>query len=336
MKNIQKNKVILCLLLFLTVDTYSQQGIQFTQYIFNSMSINPAYTGYKEAWYGQLGMRSQFSGWEGAPYSGSLTVDGVLGGADKRHGVGLQLSSDRFGAESAVDAYANYALRLKLSDDGAERLSLGIAAGLTQYGLNGNKFQSDELDDQLVPEDKVSTTRPDVRLGAYYHNPHWFVGLSVHNLFAGTRNEEDSQFVQTSLGNTSSNPQGYLMAGVLLPLGEGIMLRPSFLIGEDFDQPTTLDLSSVLIFNDKLWAGAGYRTRAYWFTQPGNVSTPSTRVRRSSSLNAIFLFAVNSKFRVGYSYDHQLVNSVSGGRSGSHEVTLGVSFGKETASRRYF
>lgn len=336
----KKNISILCLVMLVTMDAYSQQGIPFTQYIFNSMAINPAYTGYKEEWYGQLGLRSQWTGWEGAPTIGALTVDGVLDQSEKKHGVGLQVNGERFGAESAINAYANYALRLKLSEDGEERLSLGIAAGVTQYGLNGDKFKSDETEDMLVPADRETNTHPDIHLGVYYHNPNWFVGLSVQDLFAKSKAEEDRQFLQNSLGTTSRNMQGYLTGGMLNQLASDLMLRSSFLIREDFKQPTTLDLNTVLIFNDKFWAGLGYRSRAYLFTQPDNVATPNTLVRRSSSLNAIFLFAVNSRFRIGYSYDHQFLNKVSGGQGGSHEVTLGISFGKgadkQGLNRRYF
>ncbi|NGM62522.1 type IX secretion system membrane protein PorP/SprF [Sphingobacterium sp. SGG-5] len=327
MKMIQRNIVILFCALWMTADVYGQQEPS-TQYILNSMSVNPAYTGYKEQWYGQLGVSSQWSGWEGTPFASSLAVDGVLDPVEKKHGVGLQVTNDRFGAESVLSAYANYALRLKLSADGDERLSLGLAAGITQYGLNGDKFSSVEQDDALVPTDKQTTMQPDLRLGVYYHNPHWFVGLSVQDLFNRAKSEEGREFVQNSLGNTSRNPQSYLMGGALVRLASDVVMRSSALIQEDFERPTTLDVNTVLIFGDKLWTGIGYRTKAYWFTQPDNVATSNTVIKRSRSLNAILLFAVNQKFRIGYSYDHQLGNRTSGAKSGVHGVTLGVSFGK--------
>jgi type IX secretion system PorP/SprF family membrane protein len=83
-------------------EVHSQQNIQFTQYIFNSMSVNPAYAGYKEEWFGQLALRSQWTGWEGAPKTGSFSIDGVLDPTERRHGVGLQVTGDQLGAQNAI------------------------------------------------------------------------------------------------------------------------------------------------------------------------------------------------------------------------------------------
>src|SRR5690606_15109956 len=137
--------------------SFAQQNIQFTQYIFNSMSVNPAYAGYKEEWFGQLGLRSQWTGWEGAPKTGSLSIDGVLDPAVRLHGVGLLLTGVQLGAHSALSAYANCALRLQLDDNDEHRLALGVAGGVTQYGLNGTMPGSVDQGDQILPEGNIST-----------------------------------------------------------------------------------------------------------------------------------------------------------------------------------
>src|SRR5690554_7697188 len=98
-----KNKIrfsIICLSVLLTQGVKAQQNIQFTQYIFNSLSVNPAYAGYKEEWYAQLGLRSQWVGLEGAPQTSSLSIDGVTNPFDKRHGVGFQITADKLGPQS--------------------------------------------------------------------------------------------------------------------------------------------------------------------------------------------------------------------------------------------
>ncbi|MFC7526892.1 PorP/SprF family type IX secretion system membrane protein, partial [Parapedobacter sp. GCM10030251] len=120
---------LLAAMLGIPVAARSQQNIQFTQYIFNSMSINPAYAGYKEEWFGQLGLRSQWVGLDGAPQTGLLSVDGLLDGSTyKRHGLGVQLTTDRLGPQSASSAYVNYAFRLRLDDEDTQRLSFGLGA----------------------------------------------------------------------------------------------------------------------------------------------------------------------------------------------------------------
>lgn len=258
-----KSALVLTMAL-LGMKSYGQQNIQFTQYIFNSISVNPAYTGYKEEWFGQMGLRSQWSGWDGAPKTGTISIDGVIDD-DKRHGVGLQITGDQLGAQGAMSAYANYALRLQLDRSDEHRLALGIAAGATQYSLDGNKLKFHDQGDQAVPEGKISTWRPDVRLGVYYSNPKWYAGVAVHDLFTNSKSGEDFQFNLNSLESLYRSIHGYFIAGMLVELDRGLMLRPSILIKDDFKGPTSLDVNAMFIFNEKFWIGASYRTRAKIF-----------------------------------------------------------------------
>ncbi len=319
------------------ISGYSQQNIQFTQYIFNSLSVNPAYAGYKEEWFGQLGLRSQWAGWRGAPKTGSISLDGVLDEVERRHGVGVQVIGDQLGAQSAISVYGHYALRLQLDPYDRQRLSLGVAAGFTQYGLDGNKLEYNDQGDESIPLGVISTWKPDIRLGVYYSNPSWYAGVSVQDLFAGTESDQDFQFSKNSLESIYRNIQGYFIAGALLELERDLQLRPSILVKDDFRGPTTLDVNAMFIFNDRLWLGAGYRTRARIF--PRDYSDYS--VNKLSALNAvsgIVQFYLTPKFSVGYSYDHML-NKMAGLQSGSHEVTLGVKLGQNNrriVSPRFF
>lgn len=336
MKRYGIKSILMLTMALLSMKSYSQQNIQFTQYIFNSISVNPAYAGYKEEWFGQVGARSQWSGWEGAPKTGTVSIDGVVD-QDKRHGVGLQITGDQLGAQAANSIYGNYALRLQLDRSDDHRLSLGIAAGVTQYSLDGNKLKYHDLDDPSIPDHKISTWRPDVRLGVYYNNPRWYAGVSVHDLFTNSNSGEDFQFNLNSLESLYRRVHGYFIAGMLLELDPGLMLRPSVLVKDDFKGPTAVDLNAMFIFNEKFWIGAGYRTRAKIF----NREYASQSVDKLSSLNSlsgIAQFYVSPKFRIGYSYDH-MMNKMSGMENGTHEITLGVTFGgtgRQVLSPRFF
>jgi type IX secretion system PorP/SprF family membrane protein len=131
-----KTRILRVTLLFLvSVATrgHGQQNIQFTQYIFNTLSVNPAYAGYKEEWFAQLGLRNQWVSMQGAPQTGQISIDGILDPVAKRQGLGFQITADRLGAQSATSAYANYAYRLRLNEEDTKRLSFGLGAGVTQY-----------------------------------------------------------------------------------------------------------------------------------------------------------------------------------------------------------
>ncbi|GGH12993.1 type IX secretion system membrane protein PorP/SprF [Sphingobacterium alkalisoli] len=337
MNRLAKKYMLLLSITLLGIKGYGQQNIQFTQYIFNSISVNPAYAGYKEEWFGQMGLRSQWTGWDGAPQTGTISIDGVLDPYERRHGVGLQVSADKLGAQAATSIYANYALRLQLDRADEHRLSLGIAGGVTQYSLDGAKLVTIDDDDPILPTGKIGTWRPDIRLGAYYSNPRWYAGVSVQDLFAGSESGEDYQFNQNSLESLYRNIHGYFIAGALFELERGLLLRPSILIKDDFKGPTSLDFNAMFIFNDKFWIGAGYRTRSRIFNRD-YTDYSANKLSSLNSVSGIAQFYVSPKFRIGYSYDHML-NRLSGLQNGTHEVTLGVTFGRvgrQVLSPRYF
>jgi len=312
-------------------EVHAQQSIQMTQYIFNSVSVNPAYVGYKEDWFVQTGLRSQWTGWEGAPKTGTLSIDGVLDQESKRHGVGLTLTGDKLGAQSATAIYANYALRLQLDDDDTQRLSLGIAGGVTQYSLDGNKLNPNDIDDGFIPKGKISDWAPDIRLGVYYYNPRWYAGISVQDLFHGTSSGSDFRFTQNTTKVLYRSISAYLIAGALFEVAEGVHLRPSVLMKEDFKGPTSLDVNAMFIFMDKFWVGAGYRTRAKLFNRDYSEQS-SGKLSAMNAITGIVQLYATERFRIGYSYDIML-NKMSGLQNGSHEITLGLTFNRSKAGR---
>ncbi|QBQ41255.1 PorP/SprF family type IX secretion system membrane protein [Sphingobacterium psychroaquaticum] len=325
------------LLMLVVTKGYAQQNIQFSQYIFNSLSVNPAYAGYKEEWFGQLALRSQWTGWKGAPKTGSVSVDGVLDPVNRRHGVGLQVTGDKLGAQSATSIYANYALRLQLDDEDTQRLSLGIAGGMTTYALDGTMLDPNNPNDPNLPDGKISKWKPDIRLGVYYYNANWYAGVSVQDFFAGSNDNEDFVFDNLATESLYRKINGYFIAGAIFNLSPGLALRPSLLVKDDFKGPTSLDVNAMFIFQNKFWIGGGYRTRSRIFNRE-YVDQSAAKLSSRNAVVAIAQFYISPRFRIGYSYDAML-NKMSGNQNGSHEVTLGVTFGKSVVkllSPRYF
>ncbi|GGC48972.1 membrane protein [Parapedobacter defluvii] len=308
-------------------EAQAQQNIQFTQYIFNSMSVNPAYAGYKEEWFGQLGLRSQWVGLDGAPQTGLLSIDGLADPIHKRHGLGLQVTADKLGPQSATSAYANYAFRLRLNEEDTQRLSFGIGAGVTQYSLDGALLDPVEGGDQVLPAGKISNWVPDIRFGVYYYNPRWYAGVSVMDLLSGDQSNNIFRWDNTTTDNIRRKRHLYFIGGALFDLSKGLKLRPSLLVKEDFKGPTSLDLNAMFIFGDRFWLGAGWRTGVTVFEREYNrVSGNSLSGRNSFS--AVTQIYVTNALRIGYSYDH-IVSRLSNVQNGSHEITLGITFGSK-------
>lgn len=327
-----------CIILLLSGGKgYAQQNIQFTQYIFNSLSVNPAYAGYKEQWYGQLGLRSQWVGLDGAPQTALLSIDGVTNQVDKRHGVGLQLTADKLGPQSATSAYLNYAFRIRLDDLDTKRLSFGLGAGMTQYSLDGTMLDPVTTGDPNIPLNRISDFVPDIRFGIHYSTPSWYAGVSIMDLLSGDQSNNIFRWGSTTTDNLRRRPHVYVMAGALWNLEGGLRFRPSLLWKEDFRGPSSLDLNAMFILGDRFWAGAGWRTGVTAWTKDYQTYTGNSLSKRNS-FSGIVQFYATERFRVGYSYDY-IVSRLSSVQNGTHEITLGVTFGQEASrvlSPRFF
>src|SRR5688572_26007233 len=119
-----KHYLTLIFLFILIKPALSQQDPQYSQYMFNTLVINPAYAGYKETNNISLLHRDQWSGFAGAPKTQSLIADGAFG-IDKKVGLGFSLVSDKAGLQRQTSAHANYAYRIPVGEDA--RLALGIS-----------------------------------------------------------------------------------------------------------------------------------------------------------------------------------------------------------------
>lgn len=312
----------------------AQQNIQFTQYIFNSLSVNPAYAGYKEEWFGQLALRSQWTGIDGAPRTGQISFDGTTSDS-KNVGLGLQITDDRLGPQTATSIYANYAYRLRLDADDTQRLSFGLAAGITQYGLDGDKLRPVDSEDINLPMGKISNTIPDVRFGMYYYNPKFYIGLSAMDLFSANQSNDLFDRNNNTVQNIKRQRHYYLIAGTLINLSEDTKLRPSLLFKEDFKGPSSLDLGGMVIFNERFWLGGSYRTGVNLWKKTYREGQSLSNL---NSISAITQFYVNDRFRIGYSYDF-IVSRLSSLQNGTHEITIGVTFpgrNKRLLSPRFF
>lgn len=321
MKIFRYASVLVYICYTLTGIARGQQNIQFSQYIFNSLSVNPAYAGYKEEWFVQLAMRAQWVGVEGAPRTATASIDGILDPRDRKMGLGFQITTDKIGAQSSTSATANYAYRLQLNDDDTQRLSFGLGVGVAQYSLKGQLLTTIDQGDEAVPTGNQSNIVPDLRFGVFYNSDFWYLGISALDIFSGPK--EGIRRNQSSSLNIIRSRHAYLMAGALVNFSPDLRMRPSILIKEDFRGPTSLDLNTMFILNDRIWIGASFRAGL-------NLREKQDRpigIETENSFSGIAQFFVSERFRIGYSYDH-VTSKLGSNQNGSHELTMGLAFGK--------
>jgi type IX secretion system PorP/SprF family membrane protein len=317
MKTISK---ILVLMLF-TATGYAQQDAQYNQYIFNELVINPAYAGTKEVFNVNAIYSNQWTGFTGSPTTQTLSVDGPV--TDKI-GVGLHLINDKIGAENQNGIFGSYSFKVKINS--SLKLSMGIAAGTTNFNINGNDLVTVNPDDPQVPKSMINKFRFDSKAGLFLYNVRFFAGFSSSNITANIFKSKD-------LLVANQVRHYYLTSGYVFDIAPKFKFKPSFLVKADFKAPTNIDLNVFFLYNERFWLGSSVRTGANIFTSNDLQNSLKTR-------DAILFMAeynINDLFRIGYAYTYSL--SVLSDYPG-HEFYLGYYFPNKTTSNmrnpRYF
>ncbi len=154
----------------------AQQDSQYTQYMYNTSSINPAYAGSR----GSLSMvgvyRNQWAGLDGAPETLNFSINSPIG--VRGVGLGLGFTSDKLGPSSENLITADFSYSLQMARD--ITLSFGIKGGLSQLSVDPNKLNIYNPNDYDLRLDNSSS--PVIGAGLYLHSDRWYLGLSTPNL----------------------------------------------------------------------------------------------------------------------------------------------------------
>lgn len=324
-----RKKYILLLLLLTwgTIKSFAQQTLQLSQYLFNGLSVNPAYAGYKDNWTINASSRLQWAGVEGAPITNTLSVDGVTDPQYKNVAVGLLITNDRLGPENNSSIYANYSYRIRLNDEDSQRLCFGVGVGAILYNLDGTKFNTGKTTDPVISTAFQNKLTPDFRAGIYYYSSSFYVGASVLNLIPNAYPDPNSTFIQAVRTY-------YLTAGGMINISPVIDWKPSFLVKEDFKGPTNVNAATYFLISNLLWVGASYSTSIALWNKPNLQSD----LQRIDAITGMVGINITPLFRFGYSYDFGS-SKIPGFPSASHEISLTYSFARSKGrilSPRYF
>lgn len=283
-----KKYFLLFLLFTLAFHSKAQQDPQFSQYIFNNLSFNPGSSGYEEAICATALHRSQWVGFEDAPVTTNLSVQSPL---QLLHGgVGLNILTDKIGQNEFLSLNLSYAYRF---DVAGGKLGIGVSVGVMQDGLDGSGIIT-ENPDPSIPTSTEKGSSFDLGAGLFFNSDKVYVGLSSKHI--------NEPIITTSVDIFDVKRHYYLTAGYVHELNPKIDVKPSLLVKTE-GVTTTLDLTSILEYNKKLWGGVTYR--------------PSSR--------AVLLLGmhINDDLKFGFSYDVPTTNVST---SGSFEFMLGYCF----------
>jgi type IX secretion system PorP/SprF family membrane protein len=293
---IQKSSLIkgLILIVFTTLlsaEVNAQQDPQYTQYMYNTMSVNPAYAGQRDVLSVTALYRTQWVGIDGAPKTLTLGIHSPL--RNERIGLGLNIVSDRLGPanETSIDANISYTLPLDETDD--LQLSFGIKAGLHILSADWSRGRYN-LTDSFFNEN-INLTSPTIGSGLYLHSKKWYLGLSVPNILNTDHYDDFSESIATE------RLHYFLIGGYVFNLNDNTKLKPAFLVKGVTGAPLIADLSLNALFNDKFTLGLAYR----W----------------DDSVSGLAGFQINPGLFVGYAYD-ATTTGLNNYNSGTHEIML--------------
>ncbi len=283
-----KKYFLLFLLFSFALNSKAQQDPQFSQYIFNNLSFNPGSTGIEEAICATALHRSQWVGFEDAPVSTNFTVQSPL--TLLKGGIGLNILTDKIGQNEFLSLNLSYSYHIELSDG---KLGVGFSVGVVQDEIDGANIIT-QNPDPSIPTSVDKASGLDLGMGLFYNSEKLHVGLSSKHINEPT--------IATSIDIIDIKRHYYLTAGYTHRLNDKLDLKPSLLVKTE-GVTTTVDLSSLLEYNKKLWGGVTYR--------------PSSR--------AVLLLGmhINEDLKFGFSYDVPTTNVST---SGTFEFMLGYCF----------
>ena len=108
-------KLKVTLVLFIVfVATYAQQDSQFTQYMYNTINVNPAYAGSRETMSVFLLHRTQWVGLDGAPVSNTASINTPISASNM--GIGFSIVNDRIGPSDENNIAVDVSYSIPLSE----------------------------------------------------------------------------------------------------------------------------------------------------------------------------------------------------------------------------
>jgi len=253
-----KKLILSTVLLFAGFLGYSQQDAQFTQNMFNKLSVNPGSAGHNGGFCATLLTRTQWIGFDGRPQTHMFSGDARLG----RHGVGLTIFQDELGIEKSLIAKAAYSYHLKL---GPGELGIGLDIGIVNKSF-GNDFvaRDNPLFDPSIPNASTSAMSFDASFGLYYEiKKKMYVGISTLHIPQSTFQEtanDGNDILSVGELDFEQARHYYVMAGYEHDLSgdQKWILKPSILAKTDASS-TQLDVNVLVERNNFVWAGVSYR-----------------------------------------------------------------------------
>jgi len=294
------------LILFSTVlaslllsDVRAQQNVQFSQYMYNTLSVNPAYEGSRGVMNASVLGRFQWVGIDGAPTTQTFYVHTPL--PKEKMGVGLSVTNDKIGPINNTYICGSYSYTIKLNEKGS-KFSFGASAGGNLLSLSSSKLKTPEGTGEADPlmMNNVSSFKPNFGVGAYYHNDKIYTGISTPKILENKIQKDNNN------NDSKETRHYYWIFGGIFNLNDHWKIKPTTMVKLTKNSPVSVDVTANFLYADQLWLGISHRI--------------------GDSFSGLIGYRINDQLQMGYAYDQTISKLATNNNFGSHEIYLSYDF----------
>ncbi len=284
-----------------TENAVAQQDAQYTQYMYNTLSINPAYAGSRGG-VSILGLhRSQWVGLDGAPRTQTISIHSPVG-ESRRVGLGLNIVNDEIFITNETYIDIDFSYTIPTSDRG--KLAFGLKGGVHLLDVNYSETNPFQNGDALATDQANIDNRfsPQVGVGLFYYTDKYYLGLSAPNLLRTEHfDDSDNSNNQNTTFLARERVNYYLTSGYVFDITQDFKFKPAGLVKLVSGAPLQVDITANALLYDKLTLGLAYR----W----------------SAALSGLVGFQVTDGLMLGFAYDRDTTD-LDQFNDGSYEVFL--------------
>lgn len=279
----------------------AQQDPMYTHYMDNTLGINPAYAGSRDALTLTMLHRSQWVAFPGAPVTQTITAHAPM--FNDLFSLGASIVNDAVGPVKNTSFYVDYAYRLRLTEN--SKLAFGLKLGFNSVQANLTSLKLDapgspQLNDHAFADDLTGQVSPNLGFGVYYSRDRFYMGLSTPRLF-------QSNFKTAIDSSIYKEQQHYFfIIGGAYNLNDDIVFVPNSFVKVTKGAPIEADFSGSFVFQNKFSVGAMYRTL--------------------DAAGVLVGLNLTEQLYAGYSFDWSFGNTTSKYNYGSHEIVLRYDF----------
>lgn len=333
-----KNRLAALLLvgaLSVSYQTFAQQEAMFSQYMFNTLAINPAYAGSRDVLSLTALGRYQWVGVEGAPKTFTFSMDSPI--KNEKMGLGLQVTRDEVGLQKNTGVYLTYAYRIKVGP--RSTLSFGVQGGATnvRWALSDAQNLTDAGDYVYSGLGDQIKTLPNVGGGIYLSNDKGYIGVSCPQIMQNTISNFNLGDSSGTVGKTRRHY--FAMMGFVIGKGS-FKIKPSTMVRYTQGAPLGFDGNLNFWIKDKIAFGVSGRISQFQAMGQDNKNLFDAAI-------GMIELQLTPQFKLGYAYDFTSNKLNDQSKTGvsrflgipTHEVLLRYEFGfgkNKILTPRYF